>query len=645
MMHKLEIYNIDREPVAVLQNAFDVQEEQNVNALWYLDFKLPASDSKNEFCLPYRYVRIDNGELYRLFPSGYGIDTDDMPYNSYHCEHVLANLLDKTMPGIVQIGGYYQDTRAVLEYLLSKQDTQDWVLDKCDFNRKFEYGFEKENLLAAIFSIPRCFNAEYIWRTDTSKYPWKLSLLNFDTNAEPKLHVRYGYNRLSYDQEPDYENHVTKLYAYGSGEGVNQLNIKSMTDGKGYILADAAHIAKYGIRARIWVDRRYDNVEALYGAAQRMLQELQDPVVTYSCGFIGNVDIGDMVDIIGHETTYVTKKKISYGDIDDVSYELANKRVNIAQTIADLSDRQRIETTYSQGATNIYAIAYVDNADSKNALDCQFYIPAGMRFVNKVVAKITMDSFRAYSATVSTTDQESYTSASGGASSSTSSSGGGTNTSTDSGGGTSRSTASGGNSSETTTANRSTIVSGAATTNRSGSAGGGESGSTGYALTSYDKYKHYHYYSKPVSHTHTIQHGHEIDVSNHTHNVSIPSHRHSFEIPSHSHDFSVPSHTHSFSIPNHTHTVTIPGHKHDVEPGIFRFGYPDAMYFSVNGASRGSFTGTSTEIDITDWLLNEDGNINRGSWYTFSVRPNALAHISVVITILGFIQSMEGGTY
>ena len=61
MMHTLEVYNIDREPVAVLQNAFDVQEEQNVNALWYLDFKLPASDSKNEFCLPYRYVRIDNG--------------------------------------------------------------------------------------------------------------------------------------------------------------------------------------------------------------------------------------------------------------------------------------------------------------------------------------------------------------------------------------------------------------------------------------------------------------------------------------------------------------------------------------------------------------------------------------------------------
>lgn len=642
-MRKLEIYNIDREPVAVLQNAFDVQEEQNVNALWYLDFKLPASDSKNEFCLPYRYVRIDNGELYRLFPSGYGIDTDDMPYNSYHCEHVLANLLDKTMPGIVQIGGYYQDTRAVLEYLLSKQDTQDWVLDKCDFNRKFEYGFEKENLLAAIFSIPRCFNSEYIWRTDTSKYPWKLSLLNFDVNAEPKLHVRYGYNRLSYDQEPDYENHVTKLYAYGSGEGVNQLNIKSMTDGKGYILADAAHIAKYGIRERIWVDRRYDNVEALYGAAQRMLEELQDPVVTYSCGFIGDVDVGDMVDIIGHETTYVTKKKISYGDIDDVSYELANKRVSIAQTIADLSDRQRIETTYSQGATNIYAIAYVDNADSKNALDCQFYIPAGMRFVNKVVAKVTMDSFRAYSATVSTTDQESYTSASGGASSSTSSSGGASSSTSSSGGYSSRSTSSGGGTTESSTSNKSSVSTSGISRKNVTATNSGVYNVTGSALTGNNK--HTHSYTTPTKHTHDMQHTHDMSISSHTHDVTIPSHRHSFETPSHSHEFSVPSHTHSFSVPDHTHTVTIPGHKHTVEPGIFRFGYPNAMYFSVNGASKGSFSGSSTEIDITDWLLNADGNINRGSWHTFSVRPNALAHISVVITILGFIQSMEGGTY
>ena len=641
-MRKLEIYDMNRVPVCMLQNAFDIQEQQSLNALWYLDFKLPATDAKNEFCNAYWYARFNDGELYRMFPNGYN-DASDLPYYSYHCEHVLATLLNKVMPGIVTMGGYYQPTPDVLRVILAKQDIQDWVLGECDFSRRFEYGFEKENLLAALFSVPQCFDEDYIWTFETKGYPWVLNLKRLNKNAEPVLNVRYGYNRLSYNRQPDYTNHVTKLYAYGSGEGVNQLNIKKFTNGLGYILADKGHIEKYGIRESIWVDRRYENEETLYAAAQSMLNELCDPITSYSCGFIGDVKVGEVVNIIDYEQTYVVKKIITYGDIDDIQYELSNKQPTLASTIADLANRQRIETTYSQGATNIYSVCFVDNADANNGLDCDFYMPQSMRFVNKVVAKIKYDSFRAYSGTTEQGGSTSSTSAAGGQISSTSESGGGGTSAA--GGGQSKTSAAGGKSTESTTANRSKILSGAATTSRSGYAGGGESGSTGYALTSYDKYKHYHSYSKPVSHTHTIQHGHEIDVSNHTHNVSIPSHRHSFEIPSHSHDFSVPSHTHSFSVPDHTHTVTIPGHKHDVEPGIFRFGYPNAMYFSVNGASRGSFTGTSTEIDITDWLLNEDGNINRGSWYTFSVRPNALAHISVVITILGFIQSMEGGTY
>lgn len=643
-MVKLEVYNLDREPVCLLNNAFNISEEQNINALWYLDFSIPADDPKVEYCNAYWYVRCNDGELYRMFPAGFD-DSDDMPYYTYHCEHVLANLLNKTIPGVLQIGGYYEQTADAIKRLLALQDAEEWVLYECDFSRRFEYGFEKENLLAAIFSIPRCFNEPYIWITDTTVFPWRLSLKYFDETADPVVNIRYGHNRLHYSRQPDYTNHVTKLYAYGSGEGVNQITIKEQTNGLGYILADAEHIAKYGIRESVWVDRRYDNSEVLYGAAQAMLKELQDPIITYECGFIGDIPLGSIVEVIGHEKTYVSKKVKNYSDVDDISYELANKQVSIATTIADLADRQRIETTYSQGATNIYSVAYVDNADSANALECNFYIPIGMRFVNKVVAKIKMESFRAYSGTVSTTAQTSYTSSSGGSYTSTSSSGGGTSTSTDSGGGTSRSTASGGNSSETTTANRSTIVSGAATTNHSGYAGGGESGSTGYALTSYDKYKHYHYYSKPVSHTHTIQHGHEIDVSNHTHNVSIPSHRHSFEIPSHSHSFSIPDHSHSVSIPSHTHTIEIPGHKHDIKAGIFRQGYPKTMQLYVNNALKETYTGDSYEVDITDWLANEDGDIQRGSWQTFSVKPDDLAHISVTITILGFIQSMEGGTY
>lgn len=622
-MRKLEIYDMNRVPVCMLQNAFDIQEQQSLNALWYLDFKLPATDAKNEFCNAYWYARFNDGELYRMFPNGYN-DASDLPYYSYHCEHVLATLLNKVMPGIVTMGGYYQPTPDVLRAILAKQDTQDWVLGECDFSRRFEYGFEKENLLAALFSVPQCFDEDYIWTFETKGYPWVLNLKRLNKNAEPVLNVRYGYNRLSYSRQPDYTNHVTKLYAYGSGEGVNQLNINKFTNGLGYILADKEHIEKYGIRESIWVDRRYENEETLYAAAQSMLNELCDPITSYSCGFIGDVKVGEVVNIIDYEQTYVVKKIITYGDIDDIQYELSNKQPTLASTIADLANRQRIETTYSQGATNIYSVCFVDNADANNGLDCDFYMPQSMRFVNKVVAKIKYDSFRAYSGTTEQGGSISSTSAAGGQISSTSESGGGGTSAA--GGGQSKTSASGGGATEST--NQFDLAS--------------DTGTYGIiSLTGYSGLT-----STTSGHSHKVpDHMHRIRVTNfaHKHSVTIPSHRHSFEIDDHVHE--LPAHTHSFSLPAHSHTFELPSHKHDIEPGIHRYGNPTQVELKVNGNSKGFFEDRSFEVDITEWLANDDGMISRGSFQTLSVVPNDIAHISVSLTVIGFIQSLEGGNY
>ena len=622
-MRKLEIYDMNRVPVCMLQNAFDIQEQQSLNALWYLDFKLPATDAKNEFCNAYWYARFNDGELYRMFPNGYD-DASDLPYYSYHCEHVLATLLNKVMPGIVTMGGYYQSTPDVLRAILAKQDVQDWVLGECDFSRRFEYGFEKENLLAALFSVPQCFDEDYIWTFETKSYPWTLNLKRLNKNAEPVLNVRYGYNRLSYNRQPDYTNHVTKLYAYGSGEGVNQLNIKKFTNGLGYILADNEHIAKYGVRESIWVDRRYENEETLYAAAKSMLDELCDPITSYSCGFIGDVKIGEVVNIIDYEQTYVVKKIITYGDIDDIQYELSNKQPTLASTIADLANRQRIETTYSQGATNIYSVSFVDNADANNGLDCDFYMPQSMRFVNKVVAKIKYDSFRAYSGTTEQGGSTSSTSAAGGQTSSTSESGGGGTSAA--GGGQSKTSASGGGVTEST--NQFTLA--------------GDTGTAGIIpLTGYSGLT-----STVSGHSHKVpDHMHGIRISNfaHKHTVDIPSHRHRFEIDDHTHE--LPAHTHSFSLPAHSHTFELPSHKHDIEPGIHRYGNPTQVELKVNGNSKGFFEDRSFEVDITEWLANDDGMISRGSFQTLSVIPNDIAHISVSLTVIGFIQSLEGGNY
>ena len=679
-MRKLEIYDMNRVPVCMLQNAFDIQEQQSLNALWYLDFKLPATDAKNEFCNAYWYARFNDGELYRMFPNGYN-DASDLPYYSYHCEHVLATLLNKVMPGIVTMGGYYQPTPDVLRAILAKQDIQDWVLGECDFSRRFEYGFEKENLLAALFSVPQCFDEDYIWTFETKGYPWVLNLKRLNKNAEPVLNVRYGYNRLSYNRQPDYTNHVTKLYAYGSGEGVNQLNINKFTNGLGYILADKEHIEKYGIRESIWVDRRYENEETLYAAAQSMLSELCDPITSYSCGFIGDVKVGEVVNIVDYEQTYVVKKIITYGDIDDIQYELSNKQPTLALTIADLANRQRIETTYSQGATNIYSISFVDNADANNGLDCDFYMPQSMRFVNKVVAKIKYDSFRAYSGTTEQGGSISSTSAAGGAISSTSAAGGSISSTSSAGGSISATSAAGGQISSTSESGGGGTSAAGGGQSKTSASGGGDTKSTNqfdlasdtgtYGIISLTGYSGLT--SKTSGHSHKVpDHMHRIRVTNfaHKHSVTIPSHRHSFEIdahvhelpvhthlfslpahthsfslPAHTHSFSLPAHTHSFSLPAHSHTFELPSHKHDIEPGIHRYGNPTQVELKVNGNSKGFFEDRSFEVDITEWLANDDGMISRGSFQTLSVVPNDIAHISVSLTVIGFIQSLEGGNY
>ena len=243
-----------------------------------------------------------------------------------------------------------------------------------------------------------------------------------------------------------------------------------------------------------------------------------------------------------------------------------------------------------------------------------------------------MDSFRSYSGTTKSAGEVTSTSSNGGGGSSTTEDGGGTYSSTATGG---NSTQTSGASSSSTTGSYTDSVSGKTNVGSSASGNSGQqTGQTGQTGTG----------ASLPAHTHSIpNHTHSFSVGiSHSHGMK---HTHSVSIPSHSHAFTVNSHSHSFNIPSHSHTVKIPGHSHDIVPGIYRSGYPTEMTLFVNGVQKDVVSETNYELDITEWLANADGEINRGSWQTLSVKPNDLAHISVTITILGFIQSMEGGTF
>lgn len=592
----LEVFDRDRRRVAILENAYGIKEDQKINALWYLEFTLPEDDPKNEHCKTFYYVRYNDGELYRIMPKT--TSAEETGANTYKCEHVLATLLDNVMFGYHVVGNIGHYTRKSIEYVLSKQLTKNWVLGDCEFSHQFEYGWESENLLAALFSIATPFAAPYIWVTDTKTYPWKIHLRRLQDGL-PECYIVLRRNLLSYQSEETTEQICTRLYPLGYGEGVNQLGISEINGGKPYIQSPKEITDKYGIVERVWIDRRYESAESLLAAAQKMLTELQEPVVQYDIGYqeideqeYEKLAIGKRVQIRYNDTivdTVVTELSLNYDEIVTSSVKIANKSTDIAETVADLADRQRIEMAYAQGATQLYAQSLQANCDSKSGAVMSFYIPAEMRIVNAVKVKIKGEAFRAYSKATSTRQSQNQTSSSGGGSSQTSSSGGGGSTTSGGGGGGVKTTGSGG----------------------------------------VDVIWGKRYTDEASGHTHAYDfvkgHRHEIDLEDHWHSVSFGSH------------------SHSVNIPSHTHTVTIPAHDHTITPGIYRFGSPKQLSIYVNGVFRQSVDGTSAEVDITDWLV-EDGKIPRGTWHEIEVRPNDLAYIMIDMYVQGFVQSRGDST-
>lgn len=575
----LEVFDLERKRVAILENAYAIEENKKLNSLWYLKFSLPEGDPKNKFCNTFWYVRYNDGELYRIMPRTF-VSSETGSY-SYECEHVLATLLDKIMFGFVAVGNLGVYTRDCINYVLNRQTEKNWVLGECEFSRQFEYGWENENLLSALFSIATPFTEQYMWVTDTKKYPWTINLKRIP-DGKPECYVVLRRNLLSY-QTSDYpENICTRLYPLGYGEGVNQLGISEINNGIPYLQSPKEITDKYGIIERVWTDRRYENVESLMSAAQKMLDELQEPVIQYDIGYqeideqdYEKVDIGKRVQIRYEDdvvNTIVTELNTVFDEIPSSTMTVANRSVDIASTVADLADRQRIESTYAQGATQLYAQSLQANCDSKSGAIMSFYIPSEMRIVNSVKLKIKTESFRAYSKTTSTRETSNQTSSAGG---------GGTTTS-EGGGGTTRNT--------------------------------GDSGV-------------------------------EVEWGT-TYTFEAQGHTHPFErVVAHKHEIELPDHTHSIDLPAHTHSVNIPSHAHDISPGIYRFGSPKTMSIYVNGVLRTNVESTNTELDITEYLVDErSGTIPRGTWHDIEVRPNDLAYVMIDMFIQGFVQSRGDAT-
>lgn len=603
-----QVFDQSMHRLAFLDNAVSVGYDLPINALWSASFSLPADDPKNEYCKPFNFVEIFDGEeridLFRIV--GIDFERSDTITTVYTCEHCLATLLDDVIFQYVQYGGTGIRTMQVLQYLLSKQTTVNWQVGTCDFNRRFEYSFENDNLLAAVFSVPQCFDAEYYWVWDTTTYPWILSLKELPT--EVTAEIRYGKNLSGIHKTTDCTTVVNRIYPLGYGEGVNQLTISEVNNGVPYV-EDVNSIERYGLKQSIIVDGRFQVAENLKEYALQNLEQLKEPYVSYEVQAIdlfrlkndnfGHFKTGDKVRVVDNEdnltltTTIVEVKKDDLrADPTAITVTLANKEQSVASSISDLTNRTLISETYSQGATNVNVQNFADNADVNYPASFKMYIPENAVRINQVLLNVSFEPFRGYSKAVSNTTINLTTTQSGG---------------------------------ETTV------------TTTSYSAAIPEDGyGAGNAMTQI-------YTSEAGSHNHGIATNTKLGVVDNSLNVVdsdtfVQSGDHKHLMPNHCHEVIVTN-------PAHTHGISMPSHSHSMQYGIYTGTTATSATIKVDGNTVTGFTDYNN-INIANCLGKDQntGKVTRG-WHTIQITPNKQSRIVAALFLQIFTNSQGGGDY
>ncbi|MCL2856210.1 MAG: phage tail protein [Oscillospiraceae bacterium] len=632
----VDVLDRQRKPLATLRKASEIREDEAINSINFFHFSLPDDDPMNMHCRARNLVQYGNGKLYRIMkPRRIYTEKGNRVYRA---EHVWATLKDDFLEFTHQRGGLTQNTRDVLEYILSFQTTKHWVLGECDFDNRFEYGWTDETLSSAINSVVNVFVEPYIWTFDTNVYPWRMNLKRLTPSAIPDLHIEAGRNMIRVTHEADFTKIVTELHPRGYGEGINTLTIASVNNGQTFLRSPQKYIDEYGLIRKPITLPEYENPHSLKAVSQALLNELQEPLEQYEVDFalLGEADyekpaVGKLVEIVGFKRAFITGILWNHDEIPNSVLQLANRPRDIAGNLADMMNRMRINMTYAQGATQFFQSDKDDNAAPAIPLRLRVDFPSELRIINWVRLDVEVEPFRAQvratqggGARTETSGASSATS-SGPSTSSTTSSGGGSSQTSSSGGGGSQTSSSGGGGTVSSTQNIGGAGAGGTTdppqTDRTGSTAG------------------------PGAHTHDMWHVHWVNVTQHTHNVTIQAHTHSVTFSAHSHSVTIPAHSHGMAHTHniaHTHTLTLPNHEHTIIPGMTRHGNPTSFTIRVNGVNRLTVSGRRWRGSILEWIFDHRNEVPRDRIHNFEIIPNDNAYVYLKVSTTGFIQSHGG---
>ena len=645
----IKVLNLNQDYIAVLENAYSIGYDKKA-PIWTASFSLPLNDPKNQEVQHFRFVELWETEdekdedyigLFQIMPKETNVNTQNEEI-SYECTHVLRTLMGKSLFKLHQSDGH--TTRENLEWLLAKQDYDEtyWRLGQCDITRYFSYAFENENLLNAILSIPKPFDEPYRWTWDTRQFPWVLNLVKAPT--EPICRLTEGHNLIGFKIEENPNDLFNRIYGLGAGEGVNQLDVTKINNGKPYV-ENQASIEKYGLQEYIFADKRFTLKDNLLSTMNGMLEKYSRPLVSWECTAAYLYQLtGESIDKF-REGEIVRVTTEDFGTIDlrinresrqnigenpgDIDLELGDAQENLGTTATDIERRQQINELWSQGATNVIPYIFIAEADQDNPIVFDPFFDDDFVHINTAELSIKTTKFRATSKGNVSSPQS--------VSSSTSSSGGSSiQTGTSSAGGASVQSATSeaaGQSTQTSSANGShrhrmfidqtDFMGPTNTSDRLYSALGGGYFKFGTTMAK-------DIYTEEAA----DEHSHSVSTPAHTHNVSIT-------IPAHTHNISI-------TIPAHTHqvSITIPGHTHEIIYGIFEYDQlPTKLNIYVDGKKIAVDSTNFERFNIIPYLdQTPDENVSRGS-HTIEIRPDDLARVQVTLILRVFIRSNLGGEF
>lgn len=607
----LKALDVNRRAIAYLENAYDVSYEKEANSIWSASFSLPLNDSKVSKVKQLGYVEIVDvdGEyigLFRVMPELTTVNADRAEVK-FELKHVLSTLMDSVMFKYHEISPNTA-TRETIEYLLNLQKVKHWKLGRCDFERYFQYSWENENgLVDALWSVPKPFVNEYMWTYDTTSYPWVLNLIKPDLNVTAR--VRESHNLKGFKIEKNPNQLVNRVYPLGSGEGVNQLNIKKVNPtGQAYI-ENAQSIIDNGLIEYIWVDRRFTDAKSLMQSAQSLLTKFSQPIVSWEIDAvdllkcitspgekvpkIDELRLGKVIQVrtekFGIVNLRILKESKSdvFGDPGNIKLSIGNVMNDLGTTQADIERKIEINQLYSQGATNILNYDKADNADEQYPVKFRIYVDDDVVKINTCELTFETSKFRAYSKSLS---------------------GGGAAIST-------TTTQAAGQSTQTSSAN----------------------GTHRHRVFVYDS---------------VVNHTWKDDVTANVfygYNRSMPIYIQGSSQPGDIYtDQAADNHTHTVNTPSHTHnvSVTIPAHTHEIQYGIYEDNdVADKITITVDGNVIPGTDTSKERFNIVEYLSKStDGTINRG-WHEIVMTPNKRARIEAQITMRVFIKSQLGGEF